>query len=59
MIPLEEKEWNWYLAYLDDRGCLCEEDECICLSDKDFEDFITKHYEDLAEQKYYSLEECI
>lgn len=55
MLALEDREWNKYLAHLDDKGCLCEEDECICLSDKDFEDFIIKHYEDLQEH----LGECV
>jgi hypothetical protein len=55
MLALEDREWNKYLAHLDDKGCLCEEDECICLSDRDFEDFIIKNYEDSQEH----LGECV
>jgi hypothetical protein len=55
MLELCDREWNKYLAHLDDKGCLCGEEECVCLSDKDFENFMIKYYEDLHQH----LGECV
>ena len=55
MLESEYVEWNRYLRHLDDLGCLCHEEECICLSDKHFEEFINKYYDEVREY----LGECV
>ena len=53
-ISEEDADWELYCSYLDERDCLCEQnDDCICMS---FEAFIDKYYEDMEE---YKIQGCI
>jgi hypothetical protein len=54
MISTEDAEWDIYCQYLDERDCLCEQnDDCICMA---FEAFIDKYYQEIEEEK---IKDCI
>lgn len=54
MFPIEDLEWDVYCRYLDERECLCEQnDDCVCMA---FENYIEKYYHEIEENK---IQDCI